>query len=227
MQTTRLFTCSLTFFAALVVLAATSAWADDAANTASEKDLLAVLRSDKPAADKALACKRLAIYGSGESVAYLAKLLSDPQLASWARIALEAIPGKASDEALRKAAESLEGKLLVGTINSIGVRRDAGATEGLIARLQDKDVEVASAAAVALGRIANAAAVKSLRGMLAPAPVKVRSAVAEGCVLCAERLHNEGKSAEAAAIYDEVRKAEVPKQRIIEATRGAILARKE
>ena len=59
------------------------------------------------------------------------------------------------------------------------------------------------------------------------APVKVRSAVAEGCVLCAERLLSEGKSAEAAAIYDEVRKAEVPKQRIIEATRGAILARKQ
>jgi HEAT repeat protein len=227
MQTTRLFTCSFAFFAALVVFACTSAWADDAANAALEKELLAVLRSDKPAADKAIACKRLAIYGSSESVPDLAKLLFDPQLASWARIALEAIPGKASDEALRQAAQSLQGNLLVGTINSIGVRRDAGAVEPLIARLQDKDAEVASAAAVALGRIGNAAAVKSLRGMLATAPVKTRSAVAEGCVLCAERLHNEGKSAEAAAIYDEVRKAEVPKQRIVEATRGAILARKE
>src|SRR5207247_8213560 len=97
----------------------------------------------------------------------------------------------------------------------------------LIARMQDKDTEVASATAVALGLIRNADAVKSPRGMLATAPVKIRSAVAEGCVLCAERLHNEGKSAEAAAIYDEVRKADVPKQRIIEATRGAILARKE
>ena len=62
---------------------------------------------------------------------------------------------------------------------------------------------------------------------LAAAPVKVRSAVAEGCVLCAERLLAEGKAAEAAEIYDEVRKADVPKQRILEATRGAILARKQ
>ncbi len=35
-----------------------------------------------------------------------------------------------------------------------------------------------------------------------------------------------GTRAEAAAIYDEVRRAEVPKQRILEATRGTILARK-
>ena len=77
-----------------------------------------------------------------------------------------------------------------------------------------------------LGHIGNAAATKTLRKSLAGAPVKVRSAVAEGCVLCAERLLAEGKAAEAAEIYDEVRKADVPKQRILEATRGAILARK-
>ncbi|MCH7687868.1 MAG: HEAT repeat domain-containing protein, partial [Planctomycetes bacterium] len=127
----------------------------------------------------------------------------------------------------RKATGSLKGKFLVGTINSIGVRRDADAVDLLTTRLQDKDAEVASAAAVALGRIGNSAATKSLRDMLAVAPVKVRSAVAEGCVLCAERLHLEGKSDEAVEIYDEVRKADVPKQRIIEATRGAILARNQ
>ena len=36
----------------------------------------------------------------------------------------------------------------------------------------------------------------------------------------------EGKSAEAVRLYDLVRKADVPKQRILEAVRGAILARK-
>ena len=84
---------------------------------------------------------------------------------------------------------------------------------------------MASAAAVALGRIGNSAATKSLRESLATADGKVRSAVAEGCVLCAERLHADGKADEAVLVYDEVRKADVPKQRIIEATRGAILAR--
>ena len=215
--------------AALIVFSTASARGADGPNTSpeKEKESLAVLRSDAPAADKAIACKRLAIDGSSESVPELAKLLPDAELASWARIALEAIPGEAADEALRKAIDSLEGRLLVGTINSIGVRRDANAVDSLIARLQDKDAEVASAAAVALGRIGNAAATKSLRQTLAVAPVKVRSAVAEGCVLCAERYFSEGKSAEAVAIYDEVRNSDVSMQRIIEATRGAILARNQ
>lgn len=190
-----------------------------------EKELIAILRSDAPKGEKALACKNLSVYGSNEAVTDLAKLLEDEQLASWSRIALEVIPGEAADEALRKATESLEGKLLVGVINSIGVRRDAAAVELLSGRLEDKDADVAAAAAVALGRIGNAEAVQSLRPKLAGGPMTVRSAVAEGCVLCAERFLADGNGAEATKIYDEVRKAEVPQQRIVEATRGAILAR--
>ncbi len=225
---TRLFTRPVIFFAALIIAAATSARADDRnASPEKEKELLALLRSDAPAAEKAIACKNLAIHGSSAAVPELAKLLPNPQLSSWARISLEAIPGSAADEALRKAADALKGQLLVGMINSIGVRRDTNSVDLLTAHLQGKDAEAASAAAVALGHIGNAAATKSLRQSLATAPAKVRSSVAEGCVLCAERLHSEGKSAKAVEIYDEVRNADVPKQRIIEATRGAILARNQ
>jgi HEAT repeat protein len=209
--------------AAALALIGTPLRADD--SSAIEKEQLAILRSDAPTADKALACKHLAIYGSSEAVADLAKLLSNPQLASWARIALEAIPSPAADDALRKAAESLDGLLLVGTINSIGVRRDASAVDLLAPRLSDKDGEVASAAAVALGRIGNASAEKPLRQALSTTNGKVRSAVAEGCVLVAERLYADGKPAEAVDLYDLIRKSDVPKQRILEATRGAILAR--
>lgn len=227
MNKTRQFTRSVALFAAFIISAATLARAADDPNLspAKEKQLLAVLRSDAPGAEKAIACKNLAIHGSSEAVPDLAKLLPDTRLSSWARIALEAIPGTAADEALRNATASLKGQLLVGTINSIGVRRDAAAVDLLASHLQDKDAEVASAAAVALGRIGNAAAAKSLRQSLAAAPIKVRSSIAEGCVLCAERFLSEGKSDEATEIYDQVRNADVPRQRIIEATRGAILAR--
>ncbi len=192
-----------------------------------ESDLIGVLKSDSPPGDKAIACKRLAIYGSAEAAPELAKLLSDDSLASWARIALEAIPGAKVDEALRKASESLQGRLLIGTINSIGVRRDTGAVETMSTRLKDKDADVASAAAVALGRIGNTAATQILRKAIVSAPVNVRSAVAEGCVLCAEQSLREGNTTLATAIYDDVRKADVPMQRIVEATRGAIVARKQ
>ena len=190
-----------------------------------EAELLAVLKSDASPADKAITCKQLAIYGSGAAVPELAMLLPVPELSSWARIALESIPGPEADEALRTATESLQGRLLVGTINSIGVRRDAAAVAGLSEKLKDADVEVAAAAAVALGRIGNNDASKALRSALADSSPEVRSFVAEGCVLCAERLHSEGKSADAIAIYDQVRVADVHPQRIVEATRGAILAR--
>ena len=122
---------------------------------------------------------------------------------------------------MRQATETLTGKLLVGTINSIGVRRDSQAVVLLATRLQDQDAEVASAAAVALGHIGNAAAGRSLREAFAAAPETVRSAIAEGIVLAAEQFLAAGDQATAIAMYDQVRQAEVPKQRIVEATRGA------
>ncbi|QEF99093.1 HEAT repeat protein [Stieleria maiorica] len=191
----------------------------------SESDLIAVLRSDAPEAEKAVVCKKLAIEGSPAAVGELAKLLSNPRLSSWARIALEVIPGQEADEALRQATQSLDGRLLVGVINSIGVRRDAAAVGALAARLQDSDSEVASAAAVALGRIGNDAATKSLQQSLVSTSGTTRNAVAEGYLLCAERLQAEDKSGAATEIFDEIRSADLPLQRIVEATRGAILSR--
>lgn len=190
-----------------------------------EQQLLAILQSDQSDAAKATACKQLSVYGSSAAVADLAKLLSNERLASWARIALEVIPGNEADAALRQAAETLDGRLLVGAINSIGVRRDAQAVATLTRRLADNNAEVASAAAVALGRIGNASAAEPLQKALASAPIAVRSAVAEGCILCAEQALAAGKAADSVKLYDAVRQADVPRQRMLEATRGAILAR--
>src|SRR5260370_9627491 len=137
------FVRSFALSALLVIGAPCSGWAGDDQNESSgrEDELLGVLRSEAPKSEKAIACKLLAIHGSSESVPELARLLPDPQLASWARIPLEAIPGPAADEALRKATDSLTRKLLIGTINSIGVRRDADAVDFLAALLQDHDAD--------------------------------------------------------------------------------------
>jgi HEAT repeat protein len=77
-----------------------------------------------------------------------------------------------------------------------------------------------------LGRIGSDAAATALAGALACAVPAVRSAAAEGCILCAEKRLAAGKTVEAARIYDLMRKADLSKQRVREATRGAILARK-
>ena len=205
----------------LTFVIATPASANDASR---EAELTALLQSDAPSADKAIACKQLAIAGSSAAVPALAELLSDQQLSSWARIALEAIPGPEADEALRSAAGSLDGLLLVGMINSIAVRRDVAAVSLLTNRMADENREVASAAAVALGRIGNAEARDALHRALSRGS-GVASAVGEGIVLCAERLLAEGDADGAVALYDALRAADVPQQRIVEATRGAILAR--
>ncbi len=210
----------------LALLLALSAATVQAASE-KEAELITLLQSDAPKAEKALACKKLAVHGSSDCVPELAKLLGDEQMSSWARIALEAIPGSAADEALREALNSLEGRLLIGAINSLGVRQDAESIEPLTARLTHPDADVASAAAVALGKIGSSEATKVLRGVLATVPDGVRSAVAEGCILCAERALAENRAVDAVEIYDEVREADVPKPRIQEATRGAILARGE
>jgi len=190
-----------------------------------ESDLIRVLQSDAAKGEKAITCKRLAIYGSEKCVPVVAPLLADKELSSWARITLEAIPGPAADAALREASSELKGRLLVGVINSIAVRRDIGAVDRLVQKLDDTDASVASAAAVALGHIGGEKAAKALTESLTNAQGEVRSAAAEGCVLCAEQFMAQNNTAEAVKLYDTVRKADVPDQRHLEAIRGAILAR--
>lgn len=219
-------TC-LAWCVVLIVVAAAAVAQDRPGPTVprQESDLIAVLQSNAPKAEKAFACKDLAIYGSEQAVPALAALLGDPELASWTRIALEAIPGAAADAALRDALDQLQGRLLVGAINSLGVRRDKRAVKALALKLEHSNASVASAAAVALGHIGGPQAGQALSQSLGAAPAGVRSAVAEGCILCAEGYLAQDQAAEAIKLYDAVRQAAVPEQRHLEAIRGAILAR--
>ena len=199
---------------------------DEKAGNYKQSDLIAVLQSDASKAEKAITCKRLVIFGTEKSVPALSPLLADEELASWARIALEAIPGPTADAALREALGKLEGRLLIGAINSIGVRRDVRAVGTLVKKLDDSNASVASAAAVALGHIGGERAAKALTQSLADTPASVRSAVGEGCILCAEWFLAQDRTTEAIKLYDTVRQAAVPNQRQLEAIRGAILARR-
>ena len=227
MKTTIFLAHNILFIATASFLTITQASlaADRESSADKQRKFIAILQSDAPPQDKAIPCKQLAIYGDKEAVPALAPLLADKDLASWARIALEAIPGPEADEALRAAVPQLKGNLLIGTINSIGIRRDAKAVQVLAGKLSDADVEVVAAAAAALGKISGAEAAKVLNQALASAGQQTMPAVAEGSILCAERFLADGKFAEATQLYDAVRKADVPKQRRLEATRGAILAR--
>ncbi len=218
--------CATAMAAALMTGSTRLAAADAASSQDKEREAIAVLQSTTSApADKAIACKRLAVYGGKDAVPALAPLLLDKELASWARIPLEAIPDPAAGAALRDAMGKLEGRLLVGVINSIGVRHDSAAVAALIQRLKDADATVAEAAAIALGRIGGGQPAQALLQTLSNSRIGVRSAAAQGCALCAEADLAQGDASAAVKLYDAVRQADVPKQRTLEATRGAILAR--
>lgn len=190
-----------------------------AAEPPKEADLIKIIQSDAPPQDKAIPCKQLAIYGSAKAVPALAALLPDKDLSSWARIALEAIPGPEADNALQASLGKLKGRLLVGVINSIGHRAVAKASGDLAGLLKSEDEMVACAAAAALGRIANAEAVQTLEPQLKAKSAELRSTAAEALVICAEKRREAGESDETVRLCEAIRKADVPRQRTLEAIR--------
>src|SRR3954468_15554236 len=104
----------IAFTAVATILAtATSIYAVGQLPTIPSESVLIETLKSKPDPEKAIACKQLAIVGTKECVPELAKLLSDKDLSSWARIALEAIPNESADQALVDGAGELKGKLLV------------------------------------------------------------------------------------------------------------------
>ena len=87
----------IVFFLARTVFLVAPLGAQEKPPAARERQraLIETLRTGT-AAEKALACKALAVYGDKEAVPALASLLTDGQLNSWARIALEAIDDPAA-----------------------------------------------------------------------------------------------------------------------------------
>jgi len=218
---------SLTFLAAgLLIAAVAPAWAQQTPPIqGNAQQLIAILQNaDAPLFDKAKACQALAVVGTKEAIPVLAGLLSHPELAHYARFGLEPMPDPAVDDVLRDAAGKLEGKLLAGVFCSMGVRRDAKAVALLAAKLGDADPVVAEAAAKALGRIATPEAIEALQKALTGSK-ELRPVVAGACLTAADLLLKQGDKAGSAALYDTLRKADIPKYLQSAAIEGAIRAR--
>ncbi len=190
----------------------------------TEADLIGVLKSaDTPLFDKAKACQRLAVIGTKECVPALASLLDDEELSHYARYALEPLPDPAVDEALRAALDKLEGRLLVGVINTIGMRQDRGAVGALKKLMSSAAPQVAASAAGSLGRIHTAEAVAALQVAL-QAPEPLRTAVGDACLAAADLLIADGERAKAATLCRTLREAEVAAHIHIGALHGQIRA---
>lgn len=192
--------------------------------TGREAELLDSLRTSTERQARSEACRELARCGTRDAVPVLAALLDNEELAHMARYALEPIPDPAVDEALRAALGRLKGPLQTGVIHSIGARRDPAAAAALAALLNDSDVEVARAAATALGNIGTAEAVLALEKSLSAA-APLLSAVQDGLLRAAEHRLAANDAATATRVYDALKAPASPPAVRTAALRGAILAR--
>lgn len=187
--------------------------------------MIAILTSTAPMAERQEACRLLAVMGDRTAIPVLAQFLADDALAYLARNALEGMPEAAVDSVFREALATLSGPLRVGLINSIGVRRDAKAVRLLVPCLRDPDPAVAAAAAAALGRIGTTRAVAALERALEGASERLRPALWEGCLDAATRLAAAGHARRARAVYDRLLRQETTAGIRAAAVRGAICSR--
>jgi HEAT repeat protein len=187
-----------------------------------ERRLVGILGTDAPDAAQSFVCRKLSIIGTESSVAALAALLDNRQLAHMSRYALERIPGPAAAVALREALPRVEGSLKIGVISSLGARRDEASLDAIVALLHDAETPVAASCAAALGAIGSSAASKALGDFLPEAPPELQLAVADAYLSCAEQLLADGKKTEAMSIYNKLRKGEHAKHVKLAAQRGML-----
>ena len=194
-------------------------------------ELCAILQSDAPLHDRGVACQRLAVVGSAESIPVLATLLGDAELSHLARAALEAIPSPQVDSLFRQQLSTASGDQLIGIIDSIGNRRDTAAVESLALLLPQATGATQAAALSALGTIASPESAEILLTLLktsanlqgnAGSNATLANAVADAALRCADRFAVEGKTAEALKVYDAVRAAPVSPTLLAAATLSTI-----
>lgn len=175
-----------------------------------ELRLIAALKKDSPRAARSFICRKLSRIGSPASVAALAEHPTDDELSHMARYALERIPGPEATTALREGLNSTTGRLRIGVINSLGVRRDAGSTTRLAALLDDPTPEVAEASASALGAIGSSEAARALVRFQEKAPASLQVAAADAVLVCAGRLRDAGREKEAHELYEALSSPDLP-----------------
>lgn len=177
---------------------------DAAARKKLESTLAKVLGTDIPRAAKDIVCRALKTIGTAHSVPALAKLLHDEELSHMARHALEANDSPEAVKALVGAIDKAPKKIKIGIISSLGARGFGVPVAPLAKALSDKDTDISTAGALALGAIGSADAVKALGSAKVNDTNKI--AVCDAMLQCAENMLAHGKKSGAKAIYGTVLK---------------------
>ena len=164
--------------------------------------LAKLLETDATYVCKQFVCRQLARIGTEKEAVILAKLLTDEKLSDMARYALYHIDHPIVDQYLLEAAEQTNGQVLIGIINTIGSREDEKAVKQLSLLLNESDINVAMAAARALGKIGGETAAISIKKMLSKSKGNLRDALLHAYLNCADKFLSNGENKSAAKIYE-------------------------
>jgi len=166
-----------------------------------ETKLIEILKSANATADcKGWICGVLRQIGTEASVAPVAALLSDKKVSVRACNALQSLPQ--ADKALREALPKLPAELQATVIQTMGARRDMEAVSLLAPLTTHANADVATQALFALAHIGCADALTALQQAKVNGDQQV--ARLQSLLLCADRLLDAGKAADAATAYDAV-----------------------
>lgn len=171
----------------------------------TEQQLLDVLKSNAGLQEKDAAMAELKRVGTARSVPALAEFLTDDPLSHAARFALESMPAPEAGAALLAALDKTGGLIKAGIIYSLGQRQEIGAVAALGRLLADPDPNVAGAAATALGRIGDPAAVQSLFAALPRHdPAELRAAILDGLLAAANQELAAGRRNDASSVFSKL-----------------------
>ena len=177
------------------------AYGSNELRTVVEKRFIIFLKSDATLASKQFICRKLSIIGSKSSVSTLSKMLKGEETFDMALFALARIPEKTVDKTLRKAMLESYGRMKIGLINTLGVRRDYKSVKELEKLIYVNDQEIAMAAISALGHIADTGASEALSEAISKTGGRRRQEAMNGYLKCADQLVNNGKVHQAKSIY--------------------------
>ena len=169
-----------------------------------EAALMEMLQPDATFEAKLFACQRLAIVGTDRSLPALDPLLRSPDTVGMACLALANFPSAKADTVLRNALPYLAGVSLVQVVSTLGNRRDTRSVAELARLVNHPDPQVAQAATLALARVANRAARRTLTTLRrAPNPA-VATILDEASLLEAEALVAKRDLKAARQIYEKL-----------------------
>lgn len=165
---------------------------------------------DSSYAFKVFVCRQLYLIGGEDQIDELASLLKEPQLADLARYALEVIPGSEINDLFWETIAQVDGPTAAGLATSLAARGGSDTVSRLESLLKHPHRDVVVAALIGLGRIGGVDAELALRHTFSGLPEDVHTEYFEALLACADRYQDSGRPDDAARIFDELMRPEMP-----------------